>query len=249
MMTDKELKAVSEKLTLRLHAHLGRFTVMLAILDESNQTPEGIIASASGSLINTGLGQFLVTNDHVYRAFESKRAANPGIMLIMSGIDDVPFRDISHQHSMRGRDKDLDLAVLEIPVPLVKALGKMFSTWDSWPPRRPEAGMAAIVFGYPGQARMPMRNRLGVSPMIIGTQITASNDRRFALVDTEKDSIKTLPEGARPLTSLGGMSGSGVYALSNDKELFLAGFMCEANDSMDIIYAAYAADINADGTI
>ena len=142
------------------------------------------------------------------------------------------------QHSVRGRDKDLDLAVLEIPVPLVYALGKLFSTWDSWPPRRPEAGMAAIVFGYPGQGRMPMGDRLGVSPMIIGTQITSSNDRQFALVDTEKDSIKTSPEGVPPLTSLGGISGSGVYALPSDNELFLAGFMCESNDAMDIIYAS-----------
>ena len=249
MMTDEELTAASEKLTPQLLARFGRFTVMLAILDKSDQTPQSIIASATGSLINTRSGQFLVTNDHVYRAFEFKRAANPGIMLIMSGKDDVPFRNISDQHSVRGRDEGLDLAVLEIPVPLVYELGKLFSTWHSWPPPRPEPGMFAIVFGYPGQGRMPMGDRLGVSPMIIGTQITSSNDRQFALVDTEKDSIKTSPEGAPPLTSLGGMSGSGVYALSNDKELFLAGFMCEANDAMDIIYASLAAHINADGTI
>ena len=248
-MTDEELKADSEKLTPRLQAHLGRFTVMLAILHKADQTPQAIIASATGSLINTGSGQFLVTNDHVYRAFESKRAANPGIMLIMSGIDDVPFRNISEHHSVSGRDEDLDLAVLKIPVPLVYELGKMFSTWDSWPPRQPEQGMAAIVFGYPGQGRMPIGDRLGISPMIIGTQITSSNDRQFVLVDTEKDSIKTSPEGVPPLTSLGGMSGSGVYALSSDKEFFLAGFMCEANDAMDIIYASHAAHIKADGTI
>ena len=41
MMTDEELKAVSEKLTPRFLAHLGRFTVMLAILDKSDQTPAG----------------------------------------------------------------------------------------------------------------------------------------------------------------------------------------------------------------
>jgi hypothetical protein len=57
-------------------------------------------------------------------------------MLIMSGRDDAPFRNISEQHSVRGRDEELDLAVLEIPVPLVYELGKRFSTWNAWPPPR-----------------------------------------------------------------------------------------------------------------
>jgi Trypsin-like peptidase domain len=249
ILTDEELKVVSDKLTARLLADLGRFTVMLAILDKSDQRPQAVITNATGTLINTGAGQFLVTNDHVYRAFESKRAENPGIMLIMSGVDDVPFRNISEQHVVRGRDKDLDLAVLEVPVPMVDALGRAFYTWDSWPPRRPERGMAAIVFGYPGQGRVPMDSRLGVTPMIIGRQITSCNDLRFALVDTEQDAIKTSPEGASPLTRLGGMSGSGVYARSSAKEWFLAGFMYEVDDAMDIIYASYAAHIQADGTI
>ena len=171
---------------------------MLAIIDRSDLTPQGIIANGTGSLINTGPGQFLVTNDHVYRSFKSRLAVNPGTMLVMSGVDGVPFRDISQNHSVRGRDKDLDLAVLEIPVPLVFEL-ELSSIWDSWPPPRPEYGMAAVVFGYPGQGRTPMGDsRLGVHPMIIGTHVTSSNERQFLLVDTKmilsKQLLKALPD-------------------------------------------------------
>ena len=195
MMTDEELEGASEKLTPRLQASFGRFTVMLAILDKSDQTPQAIIASANRVIINTGLGQFLVTNDHVYRAFESKRAANPGIMLIMSGRDDVPFRNISEQHSVRGATKASTLRCWKSPCRSSMTLGNCIPPGMRGHRRDQKPGMFAIVFGYPAQGRMPMGDRLGVSPMIIGTQITSSNRRKFALVDTEKDSVKTSPEG------------------------------------------------------
>ena len=70
-MTEEELRLISERLTQRLHANFERFTVMLAIIDQSDPTPQAIIANGTGSLLNTGPGQFLVTNEHVYRAFET----------------------------------------------------------------------------------------------------------------------------------------------------------------------------------
>jgi hypothetical protein len=81
--------------TLRRMAHFERltatyiapFTVMLAIVDKSNPNPQGIIANGTGSLVNTGVAQFLVTTNHVYESFERRRAEFDGTMLLMSGND------------------------------------------------------------------------------------------------------------------------------------------------------------------
>ena len=189
-----------------------------------------------------------MTNNHVYEAFQSRRAASPDIMLLMSGTGGRRFLDISQIH-VRGRDKDRDLAVLDIPVPHVFRQGKLFSTWDSWPPRRPEEGMPAIIYGYPGQGRVPLGDSLGIRPNTIGKYVASVSDRHFLLADVNSDAEIGTPEGATPLTSLGGMSGSAVYVMISKKELVLAGFMYESSYSMSIIYATYADHINADGTI
>ena len=250
VMTDEQFKAMSEALEARCHTGLGPFTVMLAIVSKLDPTPAGIIANGTGSLINTGTGHFLVTNNHVYDEFRTRRAASPDIMLAMSGVDYRPFRDISHNHSVRGRDKDLDLAVLEIPVPLVVELGKMFSTWTSWPPQRPEKGMRVLVYGYPGQGRVPLSARsLGVCPLVIGRYVVSVSDRHFLLANPDDDAVTRTPDGIASLTGFGGLSGSAVYVLTSDGPPVLGGFMYESSLSMDIICAAHADHIRADGTI
>jgi len=248
-MTDEQFNVISEKFATRCHTGLGPFTVMLAIVSKADPTPAAIIANGTGSLINTGPGQFLVTNSHVYEEFQARRAASPDIMLVMSGADGRPFRDISQNHCVRGRDKDLDLAVLDIPVPLVVELGKMFSTWGSWPPRRPEKGMPVVVYGYPGQGRVPLGNSLGVRPNVIGRYVVSVSDRHFVLANPDNDAVIRTPDGVAPLTSLGGMSGSAVYVLTSDGQMFLCGFMYESSNSMDIICVTYADHIRSDGTI
>jgi len=222
---------------------------MLAIVGKSDPTPEGVIANGTGSLINTGPGQFLVTNEHVYQEFETRRSESQDVMLLMSGVDGRPFRDISDEHSLRSRDESLDLAVLSIPVPLVFELGKMFSTWNSWPPPRPEKEMAVVVYGYPSQGRIPLGNNLGVRPNLIGRQVVSVSDRHFVLANPENDAVVRTPEGVAPLTSLAGMSGSAVYVLPRNGHMFLSGFMYEASNSMDIICATHADHICSDGTI
>ena len=104
-MNDDEFKGGGWLISSGLTAtYIAPFTVMLAIVDKSNPTPQGIIANGTGSLVNTGVAQFLVTNNHVYESFERRRAEFYGTMLLMSGKTGVSFADISNV-SLRGRDK------------------------------------------------------------------------------------------------------------------------------------------------
>ena len=247
-MNDDEFKrrvAHFERLTA---TYIAPFTVMLAIVDKSNPTPQGIIANGTGSLVNTGVAQFLVTTNHVYESFERRRAEFDGTMLLMSGKDGVSFADISNV-SLRGRDKDRELAVLDVPVAIVLRQGKLFSPWDSWPPPRPTVGMPAFLFGYPGQGRVPMGDSLGIRPLTPGRHVSTVTERHFSLANEKGDSERGTPEGATPMTDYGGISGSAVYVMTLDQTLILAGFEYEAHFDLDIIYVTFASHINADGTI
>jgi hypothetical protein len=217
---------------------------MLAITDESDLSPTGVVNNGSGTLINTGLGRFLVTNDHVYQAFQNRHDARR-VKLLMSAKD--AFIDISDQ-PLVDRDPDFDLAVLRISEDLVDFHGKTYSPWPSWPSPRPEEGMGVYVYGYPKSGREILEGSLGIRTALVNMKVASVGERHFILADVDNDLESTTPTGAKKLTSLGGMSGSAVYVLTHSKDdMFLGGFMCQAN-SLGII-VAYADRIRADGTM
>ncbi|MGA8352231.1 MAG: hypothetical protein WB773_30870 [Isosphaeraceae bacterium] len=115
-MNDQEFNLLLGDLDRLCATCIAPFTVMLAI-----------IANGTGSLINTGPRQFLVTNNHVYEMFQTRRAASDSILLLMSGRGGLGFLDIS-ENRLVSRDRERDLAVLEIPVSHVRRQGKLFST-------------------------------------------------------------------------------------------------------------------------
>ena len=141
------------------------------------------------------------------------------ILLLMSGRGGLGFLDIS-ENRLVSRDRERDLAVLEIPVSHVRRQGKLFSTWNSWPPPRPAVGMPALIYGYPGEGRVPLGNSLGIRPLTMGRYVTSVTDRHFSLADIHGDSEMRTPEGATPITSYGGISGSAVYIIQSNSESF-----------------------------
>lgn len=242
----------SHELVTLLETYVEPFTVMLAITTGEGAQATDVISNATGSLVYTGRKEILVTNHHVYAEFSQRRQEAPNTKLIMSGAHGHRFLDISEAEVL-SRDQTSDLAVLHIPKQHVLRQGKLFSVFPSWPPRRPEPGMLAVVYGYPGQGRMPQGQILGVSALSITLPIASVSDRHFVLVD-ENDSMEAFtPDGQQPLTSFGGISGSAVYVISKktaaaDDELLLGGFVYEASDS-GIICVSHADYISPDGSV
>jgi hypothetical protein len=227
--------------------HFVPFTVMLAVMDKSK--PSSIIVkNGTGTLIDTGVSRFLVTNHHVYDFFRSLRADSPEIVLKMSGVDGADFLDISESR-VAGLDKDHDLAVLCVPEERVLFQGKRFAVCESWPPQRPEEGIAAYIVGYPGQGRRQVADKVELRPAFALTTVQSVGKYRFILVDPNGAVEGRSPAGVNPLTSYGGMSGSAVYISADERTFRLVGFMFEAAPSMVVILATFADYINADGTI
>jgi len=244
-MTPHEFAQLTEK-------YAAPFTVMLAITTTNNPVAADVLTNATGSFVYTGQKELLVTNHHVYDAFQAYRRENPHTKLAMSGADGSRFLDISEAEVL-GLDKDLDLAVLHIPRQHVRRQGKMWWVPGSWPPRRPEVGMIAVLLGYPGEGRTLEGDVLGASPLSVGLPVVSVSERHFLLVDENQDAHVMVPDGQTPLTNFGGISGSAVYVMpknwSNPGDAIgLCGFAYEQSAS-GAICVVHADHINADGSI
>jgi hypothetical protein len=246
-MTSREFAEMLEK-------YAAPFTVMLTITAKENPTANDVINNGTGSLVYTGQKNLLITNHHVYNTFRVCRQTNPHAKLGMSGAHDSLFVDISDIEVL-GLDKNLELAVFEMPPQYVFGRGKLFYVPESksWPPDRPAKGMKGVLIGYPGEGRQPDGGVLGASPLSVGLPIVSVSDRHFVMVDENQDIDIFVPEGQPALTNFGGISGSAVYAMPENLaepggKMWLCGFAYEQSQS-GAIYAMHADYINADGTI
>ena len=225
---------------------------MLAITKGESPTANDVVANATGTLINTGTNQFLVTNHHVYAEFQSHQDNNSHSKLIMSGADGTRFLDISKAKCL-GVDKALDLAVLSIPPLTVFTQKKLFLCPEKWPPPRAEKGMLAVLVGYPGAGRkVEQSGALGVSPLSAGMRVVSVSERHFVIADEDQDAHVFVPKGQKALTNFGGISGSGVYVIRprrvTSDDIWLAGFVYEEGLGHTLM-VAHADHINEDGTI
>jgi hypothetical protein len=128
----------------------------------------------------------------------------------------------------------------------------MWSVATTWPPRRPEKGMIGMLYGYPGEGRVPEGKVLAASPISIALPVVSVSDRHFVLFDERQDARVYIPDAQTALTNFGGISGSAVYVIPNraaiNDAIGLCGFVYEASESGAIL-VTHADHINADGSI
>jgi hypothetical protein len=228
------------------------FAVVLAITTTENPSANDVVANGTGSLVHTGRKELLITNHHVYNTFLLRREENPHTKLIMSGAHGTNFLDISNAEVL-GFDKEAELAVIHMPGRYVVPRGKAFLRPETWPPRRPDVGMLAFFVGYPGEGRRVQQGgALGVSALTAGMRIVSVSERHFVVADESQDAHMFVPEGQKPLTNFGGISGSAVYAMrpngTTADDVWLCGFQYEEGIGHTLM-VAHADRVNADGTI
>ena len=170
----------------------------------------------------------------------------------MTGIDGTHCIDVSDDEIIDS-DRDFDLATIAISPEKVGLLGKSFFRVPFWPPDRPGLGTRVVVVGYPGQSRGPSAaDTLGVSPLSIGRRVSSISEKQFVMADETQDAYSHVPEGQKPLTSYGGISGSPVYTvhgqLGTTFDYRLCGFVREEGFGHTLI-VAHADHIKADGTL
>ncbi len=179
------------------------------------------------------------------------RKMNSTTRLLMWGGNDKTCLNIS-DIPLLAKDQDRDLATLAIPRHYVVDRGREFMQFVKWPPRRAEKGMHAFLFGFSGEHIVHHDEYTGVQALSFAMPVASSSDRHFILHDESGIIHRFSDDPSRPLTRLGGISGSGVYVgsespVANEELFFLGGFAYKAGD--DLVFAIHADFINADGTI
>lgn len=231
---------------------LSPFMVMLAFAKAENPTAFDVSNNGTGALVDTGRIKLLVTNHHVCEAFGRHRTEMGFAKLVMCGRDGRPGVDVSDDEIIDS-DRDCDLATIAVSPEKVALLGKRFFRLPCWPPERPRLGTRVVVVGYPGQGREPSAaDTLGVRPLSIGRRVSSVSEKQFVMADETQDAYSHVPDGGKPLTSYGGISGSPAYSvhgqIGTTFDYRLCGFVREEGFGHTLV-VAHADHINADGKL
>lgn len=226
---------------------------MLILLPSREASPVDVLGNGTASFIDTGERRFIVTCEHVYRAFEEERQRNPNACLGITGDDCQPLNITdSHRVIARGRS-GLDLMTMElIQAERADIIAKSYFKCLIWPPPRPQEDDVAFFVGFPGIHRESSERGLETRTSPFCDTITSVSRRHFVLVDEELERrTSVFNETLTAFGPLGGVSGAACYIQSaEDATQTLVGFVYESDDGVHATFFVHHADfINADGTI
>jgi hypothetical protein len=204
--------------------------------------------SGSAFFVNTGTALFGITAKHVYDEIAKQVELDRAIVCLLYNF---PLTDVRSRLISRGRD--CDVATFEI---LRSEISRLDRRSVPWPPSIPPKGKAVVFGGFPSLGR-----RLSASGSVVtfgilkaSTHVDSLSERDISLVRppddevTDVDGKGLLPRGL----DLGGMSGGPVLAVLDGVGIVswaLAGVIYECGTEFEIIKAARADMIGADGVI
>ncbi len=235
----------------QLGLELKPYIISLLFYPNPNSGPSEYIDGGTAGFLDTGKRKILITADHVIKGFENERKNRPESILVLAGGDDNTKPQIISDWSVIERNKERDIATIEIPDNFsASEIGKTYIKPKSWPPERVKEGEVALLAGYPGILRKASQRGLELRIATAKLPITSVSERRFLLADSMDereifDYIGSLPK----LSSLGGMSGSPVF-VSRDSSYELVGVLYQGRGgAKGPIFVAHIEIINDDGTI
>lgn len=224
---------------------------MLILLPSRRAQPKDVLYNGTASFIDTGTSKLLVTCGHVVDRYHELKRENPETVLAVTGNSGTQPVIVSDAEVIDNGGRQLDLAVLRLPDPdRITWGGKSYFKTEGWPPPKAMKGQVAVLVGFPGMHREPSRRGLEVRATPVCDFVTSVSDRNIFLVDEDlaRVAVKHNPE-LKDLESLGGMSGSAVYVVDENRQVpVLAGFLYEAGEGTHAtIFIAHASYILPDG--
>lgn len=223
-------------------AYTKALTVPILITDGKK-----VFANASGVILNLNK-KFLVTNFHVYEAWENLN--NKSKTFFQIGSISIPV-----ENSIIDKNKSLDLISISVPDQLIEMVSnisykKSYSP-ENWP-FETEKGAIVVASGYPGKIREDYIE-LGLSHLNHGSitdQITDLTESKYIMKFNRDEWQQVLGiKDPNDLTDLGGFSGGPVF-FCNNGTINLVGIIFEdGGDFFDGIRVVQSSLINGDGTI
>lgn len=239
-------------MTVDLLTKMGRHVAMAAFVLPEPATPHGVVNNGTASFLELPGGKFIVTNHHVWDAYEQQRSETPGLRLAVMGEGYTQPVDISTAELVDS-DEGMDLAVLKFEATdVIESVGKSFHVPKRWPLTVAAEGEDVVLVGFPGHRKEPTTEFLRFESFLLGLKVLAVSDRKYLLGFTNPEPIiqQFTP---RPMEKFvwGGMSGSMAYRLDLETNQFhVAGFLHAAGEGLQASFFAGRADcLREDGTI
>jgi len=204
---------------------------------ENIYNPKSVCNSGTVSFINTGKRQILVTCLHVYTDFKEKKKKNKNLLLGLAGKSNTKPLNITNLKILSKDNNSIDLITMELPNNLsLSSIGCKYFKCDKWPPCRVKKNDVTAIVGFLGEHRHPSIRGLETPSTPIVKTVSSVSERNFIL-STEDDEIITIKfnKSLKDINSLGGLSGSAVFKLIEDKkqgEFSLTGFVYEEKISL-----------------
>ncbi len=228
-MNDDKIFAKMETGIELFKKHVG----MALILKDKNG-PESVLRNGTISFVDSGSKKLLVTNAHVFEAFENAQESHPEALLAVTTETGTKPIDISSATIVDRIKSGVDLAILDFEYPkLFENAGKSFCSHAEWPPPRAREGDHVFLVGFPELHRKKSNRGLECRLTGICEVVTACSDRQLLIVDEDlsRRVLKSNPH-LKDFGSLSGMSGCAAFSQKEgEAEWALCGFMYEASEA------------------
>jgi len=247
-MTPEEERAKTKELLTKMERHVA----MAAFIRPEPATPHSVINNGTASFLELPRGKFIITNHHVWDAYQEQRREVPGLRLAVMGAGYCRPVDISTAHLVDA-DEGLDLAVLRFEAnDVIESVGKRFYIPKKWPLSSANDGDDVVAVGFPGHRKEPTSEFLRFESFLLGLKVLAVSDRKYMLGFVNPE--PTIQQfSTRPLEKFvwGGISGSMVFRLDLETNQFhVVGFLHAAGEGLQASFFAGRADaLQEDGTI
>jgi hypothetical protein len=243
-MTPEEERTKTKELLTKMERHVA----MAAFVVPEPATPYSVINNGTASFLELPKGKFIITNYHIWDAFQQQRREVPGLRLAVMGEGYCRPVDITTA-KLVDEDEGLDLAVLQFEAnDVIEAVGKKFYVPKQWPLCPADDGGDMVVVGYPGNRKEPTQDYLRFESFLLGLTVLSVSDRKYMLGFVNPNpAIQQF--SSRPIDAFtwGGMSGSMAYRLDLETNQFhVAGFLHAAGEGLQASFFAGRADVLQD---
>lgn len=237
----------------------GGRRVAIAMCVDGNEARD-VFNNGTASFVKIGDEKCILTNHHVWDAFQEYRISSQSCRLAVGGEGLAQPIDISDAQVI-DIDSDLDICVLRYPSERIESTGKEYCIVASWPPKRASAGDYVVFCGFPG-------NRAKVSKMqtprsiedqvfahelvLLSMRVESASDRKLRMgFSEEKPEVQQFSSNPIQEYKWGGMSGSLVYRLdSTENKLVPCAIFHSSSGGIDgVFYATHLDLVNENGTL
>lgn len=204
-----------------------------------------ILHNGTVSFVDTGVRKLAITADHVLEQYLKDADRDPNVVC-QFGSATVDIR-----HRVVARERDLDLATIDVSDVLVGPTGASFHAPLKWPPAPVAQGDVVLCAGYPGRVRVEHEVTADLPFQWFIGRATSVSAHNLSLHLNFEGMHMPLGDVENLNRVIGGMSGGPLFRFVSTpiEHLEQVGVIYQYHESYELMLARPVFLINDDGSI